>query len=97
MNTPMSLTNTPVNSIAWESQAQGYNTTAMHNHNRKFWRRPVALKNLGFQHWIGVEDFKTKKRVGNWHADSMLTDAVINFETMWLHSIQNFFDIGIFS
>jgi phosphoglycerol transferase MdoB-like AlkP superfamily enzyme len=74
----MSLTNTPVNSIAWELQAQGYNTTAIHNHNRSFWRRPVAMKNLGFQRWIGVEDFKTKKKVGNWHADSMLTDAVIN-------------------
>jgi phosphoglycerol transferase MdoB-like AlkP superfamily enzyme len=74
----MSLTNTPVNSIAWELQAQGYNTTAIHNHNRRFWRRPVAMKNLGFQRWIGVEDFKTKKKVGKWHADSMLTDAVIN-------------------
>ena len=74
----MSLTNTPVNSIAWELQAQGYNTTAIHNHNRRFWRRPVAMKNLGFQRWIGVEDFKTKKKVGNWHADSMLTDAVMN-------------------
>ena len=74
----MSLTNTPVNSIAWELQAQGYNTTAIHNHSRKFWRRPVAMKNLGFQRWIGIEDFKTRKKVGNWHADSTLTDAVIN-------------------
>jgi phosphoglycerol transferase MdoB-like AlkP superfamily enzyme len=73
----MSLTNAPVNSIAWELQDQGYRTTAIHNHLRAFWRRPVAMKNLGFQRWIGVEDFKVKKKAGIFHADSMLTDAVI--------------------
>jgi len=73
----MSLTNAPVNSIAWELQGQGYTTTAIHNHQRAFWRRPMAMKNLGFQRWIGVEEFKVKKRTGIYHADSMLTDAVI--------------------
>ena len=73
----MSLTNVPVNSVAWELRTQGYETVALHNHMRGFWRRPVALKNLGFQRWIGVEDMEAARRVGNYHADDVLTDSVV--------------------
>jgi phosphoglycerol transferase MdoB-like AlkP superfamily enzyme len=74
----MSLTNVPVNSIAWELRDQGYDTVAVHNHKRRFWRRPVALNNLGFQRWIGVEGMESAHRVGNYHADAVLTDYVID-------------------
>jgi hypothetical protein len=73
----MSLTNVPVNSVAWELRSQGYETVALHNHKRGFWRRPVGLKNLGFQRWIGVEDMEAARRVGNYHADDVLTDSVV--------------------
>lgn len=69
----MSLTNVPVNSIAWELRTQGYDTVAVHNHQRRFWGRPLALKNLGFQRWIGVREMKEPKLIGRYHADSMLT------------------------
>jgi phosphoglycerol transferase MdoB-like AlkP superfamily enzyme len=73
----MSLTNVPVNSLAWELRALGYETTAVHNHERGFWRRPVALRNLGFQRWIGIDELENAHRVGNFNADDVLTDAVV--------------------
>ena len=75
----MSLTNTPVNSIAWELKSLGYETAAIHNHKRGFWRRPVALKNLGFDYWAGKEDFSESAREGYYTADRYLTDEILRF------------------
>jgi len=72
----LSLGNRKINSIAWHLRRLGYQTTAIHTHNRTFWNRNIALPNLGFQHWLGKEDIGPAKTDGYYAKDAVLTDNV---------------------
>lgn len=63
--------------IASLLREEGYRTVALHNHDRRFWRRDVVLPKLGFESFIGLEDM-AGKREGWWADDKMLFDAALD-------------------
>ncbi len=64
-------------SLAWWLRSLGYQTTAIHPHDRYFWQRHRALPLLGFETFIGEQEFGRHKRSGFWISDEDLTRKVI--------------------
>lgn len=67
----------PTASIAWWAKHLGYDTTAIHPHDRYFWQRHRALPLLGFDRFIGEEGFGGHQRSGFWISDDDLTDKTL--------------------
>jgi len=72
----LSLGHRKINSLAWHLRQLGYQTTAIHTHDRTFWNRNIALPNLGFKRWLGKEDIGPAETDGYYTKDSVLTDRV---------------------
>lgn len=68
----------PTASIAWWLKSLGYETTAIHPHDRHFWQRHRAMPLLGFDEFIGEQEFGPHTRSGFWISDRDLTKKVIN-------------------
>lgn len=67
----------PTASIAWWLKSLGYETTAIHPHDRYFWQRHRAMPLLGFDRFIGEQEFGPHTRSGFWISDKDLTNKVI--------------------
>jgi phosphoglycerol transferase MdoB-like AlkP superfamily enzyme len=59
----------PVSSLAWRLRAQGYRTICLHPFDRRFFRRDIAMPNLGFDAFLGPEAFVGAQRVGLYVSD----------------------------
>lgn len=68
----------PTASIAWWLKSLGYETTAIHPHDRYFWQRHRAMPLLGFDEFIGEQEFGPHTRSGFWISDHDLTKRVID-------------------
>jgi hypothetical protein len=68
----------PTASIVWWAKYLGYDTTAIHPHDRQFWQRHRALPLLGFDQFIGEEGFGGHQRSGFWISDADLTEKVLD-------------------
>lgn len=71
------LTARPMESLARVLGARGYDAIAVHPHLRDFWNRASALANLGFDAFLGIEDFDGAPRVGYYVADDALIDHLL--------------------
>ena len=71
------LTARPLESLARVLGARGYHTLAVHPHLRDFWNRASALANLGFEEFLGINDFHGAARVGYYVADNALVDHLL--------------------
>ncbi len=67
----------PTASIAWWLKSLGYETTAIHPHDRYFWQRHRAMPLLGFDEFIGEQEFGPHTRSGFWISDDSLVNKVI--------------------
>lgn len=67
----------PTASIAWWLKSLGYTTTAIHPHDRYFWQRHRAMPLLGFDTFIGEQEFGPHTRSGFWISDDDLSNKVI--------------------
>lgn len=67
----------PTASLAWWLKSLGYQTTAIHPHDRYFWQRHRAMPLLGFNAFIGEQEFGPHTRSGFWISDHDLTQRVM--------------------
>ena len=63
--------------FSWPRQLKklGYRTLAVHNHYRKFWKRDVVNRKLGYDRFIGLEDMLYDGTP--WADDGVLYDTVL--------------------
>jgi len=72
------LTAAPVPSLASVLAAHGYRTIAIHPHEREFWNRAYAFRNLGFDEFDDVEAFGDDAARAGWYiGDEALVDHVL--------------------
>lgn len=71
------LTAAPLPSLASVLAARGYRTIAVHPHERAFWNRASAFRNLGFAEFDDEEAFGDAARVGWYIGDEALVDHVL--------------------
>jgi hypothetical protein len=65
------FTRAPVQSLAWRLRAEGYRTVCIHPFDRSFYRRDLAMPNLGFERFLGQEAFPADAaREGAYIADT---------------------------
>ena len=72
------LQETTCETVAYNLMEQGYATTAMHNHNGKFYSRNEVYSRMGFEHFVSLEymPYVTYTEVG-WAEDIVLADEII--------------------
>ena len=72
------LKDTTCETIAYTLLEQGYSTTAMHNHNGKFYSRNEIYGHLGFEKYVSLEymPYVTYTDIG-WAEDTVLTEEVL--------------------
>ena len=72
------LQETTCETVAYNLMEQGYATTAMHNHNGKFYSRNEVYSRMGFEHFVSLEymPYVTYTEVG-WAEDTVLADEII--------------------
>ena len=66
----------PVASLAWRLRAHGYRTLCLHPFDRRFFRRDIAMPNLGFDAFIGPEAFAGAERVGRYVSDRAVAGRI---------------------
>jgi hypothetical protein len=59
----------PIQSLAWRMRAEGYRTFCVHPFDRRFYRRDLVMKNLGFDVFLGAEAFAGAVRAGPYVSD----------------------------
>jgi hypothetical protein len=59
----------PVSSLAWRLRDRGYRTICLHPFDRRFFRRDIAMPNLGFDEFFGPERFVGAARTGLYVTD----------------------------
>lgn len=55
----------------------GYQTTALHPYAKWFWNREEVYKHLGFEKFIGIEDFSEPLYKGPFVSDQQVTDSIV--------------------
>lgn len=68
----------PVSSIAWQLRDQGYRTICLHPFDRRFFRRDIAMPNLGFDAFIGPESFVGAERSGLYVTDVEVARRILD-------------------
>jgi phosphoglycerol transferase MdoB-like AlkP superfamily enzyme len=58
-----------VSSLAWRLRDRGYRTICLHPFDRRFFRRDIAMPNLGFDEFLGPERFVGAARTGLYVTD----------------------------
>ncbi|MDP3858094.1 MAG: LTA synthase family protein [Stagnimonas sp.] len=59
----------PIASLAWTLRAEGYRTICLHPFDRQFYRRDLAMPLLGFDEFLGEEQFADAARINGYVAD----------------------------
>jgi len=67
----------PVASLAWELRARGYRTVCVHPFDRRFFRRDIAMPNLGFDAFLGPESFVGAACNGLYVTDEALAQRIV--------------------
>lgn len=67
----------PMPSLASVLPQYGYRSIAIHPFHKWFWNRTEAYKMLGFQEFIGLDDFKNPEVRGLFISDAELSRAII--------------------
>ena len=67
----------PVPSLASILRGRGYRTIALHPFYPWFWSRNVAYENLGFEHFLSLDDFEGAELRGHFISDKSLVDKII--------------------
>lgn len=62
----------PMRSMASRLRDTGYETWAVHNYYKGFWRRADVFSHLGFQHFIALEDMGKPQEYGKFFPDDSL-------------------------
>jgi Sulfatase len=68
----------PVASLAWRLRAQGYRTICLHPFDRRFFRRDIAMPNLGFDAFLGSESFVGAERAGLYVTDVEVARRIVD-------------------
>jgi hypothetical protein len=69
---------TPVNSLAWALQRQGYKTICVHPYSRRFYRRDLVLPMLGFDEYVSIEAFTDAERINGFVSDVALARFLVD-------------------
>ncbi len=65
-------------SMAYNLKERGYATHAIHNHKGTFYDRHLVYGNLGFDHYISVENMEPLEYTPrNWEKDGVLADQIL--------------------
>ncbi len=65
-------------SMAYNLKERGYATHAIHNHKGSFYDRHLVYANLGFDHYISVENMEPLEYTPrNWEKDGILADQIL--------------------
>ncbi len=65
-------------SMAYNLKERGYATHAIHNHKGSFYDRHLVYGNLGFDHYISVENMEPLEYTPrNWEKDGILADQIL--------------------
>lgn len=66
-------------SMAYDFDAAGYTTTAIHNHIRSFYGRETVYENLGFDRFVSLEDMEgISYTPTGWAKDDVLTGEILD-------------------
>lgn len=63
------LADAPLQSLAWQLRTEGYHTVCLHPFDRHFYRRHIVLPNLGFDEFLGEEQFAGAPRINGYVPD----------------------------
>jgi hypothetical protein len=74
---PFLMLDRPIASLASSLKDQGYRTTAMHSFSRSFYNRNKVMPLLGFDQFLGIEDFPGLQTKGWYAADEDLAPSII--------------------
>jgi hypothetical protein len=66
-----------VQSYARALKTLGYRTLALHNNDRKFWKRDVIKPKLGFDAFLGLEAMGPREPSAYWADDAVLFEAAL--------------------
>lgn len=65
-------------SLAYNLKERGYATHAIHNHKGTFYDRHLVYSNLGFDHFLSVENMEPLEYTPrNWEKDGILADQIL--------------------
>ncbi len=65
-------------SMAYNLKERGYATHAIHNHKGTFYDRHLVYGNLGFDHYVSVENMEPLEYTPrNWEKDGILADQIL--------------------
>ena len=70
--------NKPLPSLANVLQREGYYPVAIHPFHKWFWNRDEVYRYIGFEKFIGLDDFKNAPRRAAYTADSAVSQAIID-------------------
>ncbi len=70
--------NKPLPSLANVLQREGYYPVAIHPFHKWFWNRDKVYQYIGFEKFIGLDDFKDAPNRGAYTADSAVSQAIID-------------------
>lgn len=67
----------PLNSLAQDFAAHGYDTTALHPFDGHFWNRYAVYPQLGFRRFVDGNDFVSKERTPPYISDASMAKEII--------------------
>lgn len=72
-----SVAKRPIPSLATHFKGLGYEARAVHTFSKTFYNRDKALKNMGFDSFLGLEDLHEPQKDGYYVSDAVLTDMIV--------------------
>jgi len=76
INPYMRLAQKPVSTYVSALKRAGYRTLCIHPAKREFFRRSTVMQNLGFDEFIGLEEFEGAEKFGKYISDKALGDKI---------------------
>ncbi len=70
-------TDQPLRALPAVLREAGYQTTCIHPHTRRFFRRDRAFPNLGFERFVDLRDFHGAHKFGPYTSDESVTDKLL--------------------
>lgn len=72
------VTRRPLKALPAVLREAGYQTTCIHPHPARFFRRDQAFPNLGFDRFVGIQEFRGAEKAGHYISDTAVTDKLLH-------------------
>jgi hypothetical protein len=72
------VTRRPLKALPAILREAGYQTTCIHPHPARFFRRDRAFPHLGFERFVGIQEFRGAEKAGPYISDTAVTDKLLH-------------------